>query len=357
MYKKYKNPDGSIFEYVLKDMTGKVYNVDSTVLKEKIKSAEVSVNNLKLTRDNRLIDSQKKEFKISRVGDTIENYNKLQRRIMKRETGAQEQLSGRIENITYLPIVDDKHKSIGYIHTEHIDRTIDEINKLYNSIKITESKSVIAEEVYFTCAIKGVDTTIKRTEQIMNGSKPKDYSERMVENSYKATKYLNLIRQNNLITEKELLKTWNILISNACENESIKGTKYRSGDVQVGTYEAPSYTQVDELMQCYFNFMHDTNDALNIYVKAAILHFYLVFIHPFCDGNGRMARIISVDYMIRNGLDKFKAISLSKQIKETIREYQYALRDSENTCNDITFFVEYYLNTIRDTLENIYYNI
>lgn len=263
----------------------------------------------------------------------MESYSDLNRRIRRQEKSAQQQLEGRKENINYLSITDKNNNYIGFIYTREIEKMIEQIEKLYSYINVKESTSVIAEEVYYTCSIEGANTTIKRTEQIMQGAKPENYSERMVENSYKATKYLNLIKQGDYLTEKELFKLWDYTTCNACDNRDIQGKRYRIGDNQVGTYIPPEFQYVEMLMQKYFEFMHNRNDGINALIKAAVLHYYFVFIHPFCDGNGRTTRLLSVDYLIRSGFDKFKAISLSKEIKRTVLDYQKALINSENEYN------------------------
>lgn len=354
--KKYRDYDGSIFQYVLRDSTGKITNIDKDDLKKAIRENKIVVKNLTLTKDNRLRDKKYDNFRVTRQGTTMENYTELKKRIFWKDVTAKQQLESRLENIHYLDITDVKNQKLGYIHTNEIDSMINNIENLYDKIHIKDSTTVLMEEIYYTCTIEGAKTTIKRTEQIMKGVKPKDYSEKMVYNSYQATKYLNLISQGNLLTEKELFKLWNLLTKDACENVDIRGHRYRIGDVKVGMYFPPDFNLVEPLMKQFFNFMHST-DNLHVLVKAAILHFYFVFIHPFCDGNGRTTRMISTDYLIRMGLDKFKAISLSKEIHNTVKLYELALDNSENEYNDITFFVEYYLKVIQDTLMNIYYSI
>ena len=354
---KYPDYDGSIFQYVLRDKYGKIVNVDKDELKKAIRTGKVIVKNLKLTKDNRLIDKKYENFKVSRTGSegTMTTYRKLLSESRWSESARQE-LADRIENIIYLDIVDDKNQRIGYIHTPEIESCLRNIEHFYNRIEVKESSTVLAEEVYYTCSIEGAKTTIKRTKQVMKDNKPKDYSEKMVYNSYRATKYLNIVAQGRLLTEKELFELWRILTKDACENMDIQGPRYRIGNVQVGTYFPPDTKVVEPLMKCFFEFMHK-KDNLHVLVKAAILHFYFVFIHPFCDGNGRTTRMISTDYLIRMGLDKFKAISLSKEIHATVKSYELAFDNSENEYNDITFFIEYYLNMIQTTLTNIYYSV
>jgi Fic family protein len=350
---KYREKNNRIFKYILKDSVGTLIAFEPNALKTEISTGRIKVTNLVLTKDNRLIDTKQKGFRISRYNGTIETYDRLERNIKLGVKQSEKQLRDRVENINYLEITDKNNNYIGFIYTDRIQELVDSIEKLYKKIKIKESSSIIANEVYYTCTIEGAKTTLKRTEQIISGVKPENYSEKMVQNSYNATKYLNIIRQGNYITEKELFKLWSILTKDACMNSEIQGNRYRTDDVQVGGYIAPEYNTVEWLMNQYFQFMYNDNDEIHPLIKSAILHFYFVFIHPFCDGNGRTARLLSTDYLIRKGLDKFKAISISKEIYNTSELYYNSIKNSENKYNDITFFIEYYLDIINITLQDI----
>lgn len=75
--------------------------------------------------------------------------------------------------------------------------------------------------------------------------------------------------------------------------------------------------------------------------------------HPFCDGNGRIARLLTSDFLIHSGLNNFSALTLSKTINETAPEYYEALENSENSLHDITPFIQYMLKTVYDNLYEV----
>ena len=85
-------------------------------------------------------------------------------------------------------------------------------------------------------------------------------------------------------------------------------------------------------------------------IKAVIIYYGFVYIHPFCDGNGRTARLLLQNWLINSGLDKFRGISISSGVLANKAAYYKALENSENRYNDITFIVIFYLETILDTL-------
>ena len=89
------------------------------------------------------------------------------------------------------------------------------------------------------------------------------------------------------------------------------------------------------------------------YIKVAILHFYFVYMHPFCDGNGRCARLLTSDYLIRSGLQNFKAITLSKTLNERVLEYYQAIEESENMFYDVTPFILFFLDCVYENLHEV----
>lgn len=103
-------------------------------------------------------------------------------------------------------------------------------------------------------------------------------------------------------------------------------------------------------MQDMFEFMQTSE--LNTWIKAAISHFYFVYIHPYCDGNGRTARVLTQSFLLYNGFDKIKYLSLSRTINDNLSAYYTSLKESENIYQngkkwmDITPFIDYFLDTI-----------
>ena len=86
------------------------------------------------------------------------------------------------------------------------------------------------------------------------------------------------------------------------------------------------------------------------FIKAVLLHYMFETIHPFCDGNGRLGRLLINNYLISRGYDCCQAVSFSKMISEKRGGYDAAFYDSENLYNDCTPFMEYMLGIFDDSL-------
>ena len=114
-------------------------------------------------------------------------------------------------------------------------------------------------------------------------------------------------------------------------------------------YIPPEYNEVPSLIEELFNYVNTSND--HPLIKAAIIHYQLVTIHPFEDGNGRTARIISSYYLSLCGYG-FKNIgSLEEYISYDVDEYYKSLQmdlpilyyDGRNNPPHPEVWIKYYL--------------
>lgn len=108
---------------------------------------------------------------------------------------------------------------------------------------------------------------------------------------------------------------WNILVNGCCDNQSIRGDKFRVGNVQVGKHVGLNYKYIDDAMSNWVDYYNSPILSDHPFIKACILHFSFEFIHPFCDGNGRAGRLLLNNFLIKEGFDKIKAISFSRVIE------------------------------------------
>ena len=118
--------------------------------------------------------------------------------------------------ITYLP-VKSSNGQLAFLYDNDIAAYEDFIERKINKIALQNHEISICNEIFYTTKIEGAHTTIARTQQIHNGAplasrQSEDWvSEKMVQNSFQATKYLNLIHGRQL-GHKDLRKLWELTI-------------------------------------------------------------------------------------------------------------------------------------------------
>lgn len=238
--------------------------------------------------------------------------------------------------------LEDSDGQVCFIPSKEILRLNDIVSDLETRIRIEDTETVIEDEVYYTSKIEGANTSRIRTSQIHNGQsvdKNNEFSERMVKNGFDAVKYINL-HPGNMSTEL-IIDTWKILTDRACQNTEIKGERFRTGDIYVGTHKGADPEKLETLMDKWVAFYN--SDTLNDFpfIKGSILHYTFESIHPFCDGNGRIGRLLMNNYLINHGIESAKAVSFSMAIDENRAAYDVALHDADNLYRDCTPFIEY----------------
>ena len=282
------------------------------------------------------------------------NYKQLERKANLGDYAAIQMLRERQKNLETLPIRDAMGYSLTWCPSSIPENLLTDINHMYRNITITniDTDILIEEESFHSCRIEGADTTIDELFDIFRAKRTETKGEKMILNTYHAVKYLNITQKRDVDT---LVKLWKIVTKDVCDNPNLSGEKFRNGVVVVGTHQAPDVELLDYCMNQFFQFYHQAN-ITSPYIKAAILHFYFVYMHPFCDGNGRIARLLTTDFLIQSGLENFRAITLSKTINETASFYYQALEDSENSFHDVTPFIQYILKSVYDNLYEVLKN-
>lgn len=114
-------------------------------------------------------------------------------------------------------------------------------------------------------------------------------------------------------------------------------------------YEAVLAKDICKNMQSFLDFCN--TNTTNAYIKSAIAHLWFVIIHPYDDGNGRIARAIA-DFLLPN--NNIKLYSLSKEINSRKKEY-YTILEKTNKFNescDISQWIKWHLNITNLALKN-----
>ena len=116
-------------------------------------------------------------------------------------------------------------------------------------------------------------------------------------------------------------------------------------------YEAPSDGNVPNEMLKFLKWFNTKNE-IDPVLKAAIAHLWFVTIHPFEDGNGRLARTIADMQLTRGDGIVQRFYSMSAQIRIERKEYYAILEKSQKATLDITEWLEWFLNCLNRALNN-----
>jgi Fic family protein len=110
-------------------------------------------------------------------------------------------------------------------------------------------------------------------------------------------------------------------------------------------YEAPAAPLVNAEMRAFLDWFNE-DDGSDLVLKAGIAHLWFVTIHPFDDGNGRIARAIADMTLARSEKSKQRFYSMSAQIREERKAYYDILEATQKGDFNITPWLEWFLGCL-----------
>ncbi len=170
-----------------------------------------------------------------------------------------------------------------------------------------------------------------------------------VKNAYEAYEMLSVINPFDLSDLKKLHSVMTKYLVDE-SGEFRKGEEgVFSGDKCI--FMAPPASLVPELMEQLFSFMNEQREEVHPLIMSAIFHYEFVFIHPFSDGNGRMARLWHTA-LLYNWKPIFEYIPIESQIEKFQEDYYDAIAKC-HVNGDSNFFIEFMLEQIDKVLDEL----
>jgi Fic family protein len=116
-------------------------------------------------------------------------------------------------------------------------------------------------------------------------------------------------------------------------------------------YVAPAASRLDAEMERYLGWF-ESNEQKDPLVKTAIAHLWFVTIHPFEDGNGRIARAIAEMCLARSDGSAQRFYSMSSQLLEERKSYYEVLEKTQSGSLDITEWLGWFLECLDRAIEH-----
>ena len=206
----------------------------------------------------------------------------------------------------------------------------DVLRKGKDSLLVMIDEAEVPESVYNSNAIENSTLTLKETEKILLDMEvSRDVSLREVYEAKNLARVIGYIRDKSKETEvskETVLLLHQMLIGGI--DDKIAGRFRKLGEyVRVGTHVAPAPEQVERLMDSVIS---DYTSNLSAYFLDKIAKFHLEFenVHPFCDGNGRIGRVLINFQLSRLG---FPIIIIRDREKTEYYKAFNDFRDGKNT--------------------------
>jgi Fic family protein len=114
-------------------------------------------------------------------------------------------------------------------------------------------------------------------------------------------------------------------------------------------YEAPAFDRLNQEMTRFLKWFNAAPET-DWVIKSALAHFWFVTIHPFEDGNGRIARAIADMLLARSEKSAERFYSMSAQIQQERNAYYAILERSQKGPLDITPWMEWFLSCMKHAI-------
>jgi len=223
----------------------------------------------------------------------------------------------------------------------------------------------LAKGVHATTAIEGNTLTEEQVSALIQKKlelpPSKKYLEQEVNNIIEACNEIAIdISKSNLedITIEQICYyNSKVLGNNIPCDEAAEPGKIRKHNVVVGSvYRAPVAKDVTSLMKKFCKWMNGpdfVNERMPLHfavIKAIIAHLYIAWVHPFGDGNGRVARLLEFIILLSSGVPSPAAHLFSNHYNMTRSEY-YSQLDKASKTGDPTGFLSYAIQGFLDGLD------
>lgn len=210
------------------------------------------------------------------------------------------------------------------------------------------------EEIISTLSIEQIDTTRESVRRILNGGAPGSSSE---DKAYGIKRGLDFIADPaNKITEENLYRLYMLTVGDFLDDQDrlVPPNKYRHDAVFVVgediEHQGINYQLLPEYIGNLIDFIQ-ADDALDHIIKSIIIHYYFAYLHPYFDGNGRMARLLQQWYLVQRGYVASLFVPLSALINESKGQYYKSFTLISNNYKisnvlDVTPFVSYFFRNV-----------
>jgi Fic family protein len=224
----------------------------------------------------------------------------------------------------------------------------------------------LMEEAIRSSQLEGATTTRRVAKELLRtGRAPKDRSERMILNNYRALQYMRDEMPDEL-TPGTVLELQRILTDGTLDNPDAAGRLQRPDEERIavvdntdGTviHDPPPADQLRERLQALCDFANEGESPdrfIHPVLRAILLHFWLAYDHPFEDGNGRTARALFYWYMRTHGYWLVEYLSISRILRHAPTKYSRSFVLTETDERDTTYFIVYQLEVLQHAIEQLH---
>lgn len=258
-----------------------------------------------------------------------------------------------------------------YTITPKINKALVEIERVrgfLDAVKLKDDwiadmqKKALILESHHSTHIEGTALSLEQAKSILEGGKVKGVNrddERELLNYKKAMDFISkYLGKDDPVSEGIVRDVHKILVKGV-RGENAEPGNYRKiqnyvvkSRTREVVYTPPAPLDVPHLMRELTEWVSKTEDVSPI-LMAGIAQFQFVHIHPFIDGNGRTARLLSTLILYKTGYDFKRLFTISEYYDKDRPAYYQAIQTVRKNNMDMTTWLEYFVDGLRSQMEEI----
>ena len=228
--------------------------------------------------------------------------------------------------------------------------------------EVTLRQEAIIHSAHSSTSIEGNRLSLEQVSDLARGREVtatrKDRQE--VLNYLKVLESIGKLIKEDSVGEKDILDIHRQITEGTLDNPGDSGV-YRSRYVVVANritgevfFRPPENEDVPVLTRNLVKWINSPEaKELNPIIEAGIVHYELVRIHPFVDGNGRAARVLAALILYLRGFDTKQFFCLDDYYDSDRPSYYKALRDVDQRTLDLTTWLEYFVEGVNVSIEEV----
>ena len=227
---------------------------------------------------------------------------------------------------------------------------------------VTLRQEAIIHSAYSSTSIEGNILSLEQVSELARGREitaaRRDKQE--VLNYLDVLKNIKILIKNNFITEKDILNIHRMVTKNTLNNPADSGV-YRNRYVVVANrftgeifFKPPQNQEVPELVKDLLSWINsEESKELDPVIEAGVVHYELVRIHPFVDGNGRTRRVLAALILYLRGFDTNQFFCLDDYYDFDKPAYYKALQSVKPDTLNLTDWLEYFVEGVNISIEAV----
>jgi len=219
-------------------------------------------------------------------------------------------------------------------------------------------KDTRTRNVHASTAIEGNPLTLEQVRALEEGRElaaADARSSREVLNYFAGLRFVEKHARKKAIRHEEIFELHRILAGGVMDQG--EAGRYRSIAVRVGRHVPPAAGDVSGLMFELLEWWNRRSAELSPVLSSAVLHYRFEHIHPFADGNGRTGRALALWELYRRGFDSHHIFSVDEYYWGDRPGYYVALDAVRGAGEDLSGWLEYCAEGLRQTLERVWMRV